>query len=265
MRQVKTEKRFMSLRTKLYIFAGILGIVGIVIFFASIPGQAILNALSGAYHTVLDKAHLTLRNVQIVGNYRTKKEDVAAVLNLQQGMSIFDVDLHDIQVQVGELPWVDSVIVQRYWPDVVRIQIVEKIPIAVWQHNKKYFPLDETGQPVNDNHTTLNNLILVVGRDAPEHTSDLMAALSKYPDIQLMTRSAVRVGDRRWNLILRGLDDGITVYLPQTDIEAALERLKTWHEEQQILDKDFQVIDLRINDRLIVRTDAKLLEDEGKK
>ena len=38
--------------------------------------------------------------------------------------------------------------------------------------------------------------------------------------------------------------------------------MKIWHEQEQVLDKDFKVIDLRIEDRLIVRTDAKLIEEE---
>lgn len=262
MRQIKSKKKFISLKVKLIFLMVVLAIVGIVVFFSSKTGQAVIGVVSDGYQTIVSKTHLRLRNVQIIGNRLTKKEDVAKVLNLKQGVPILDVDLVDIQMKVGDLPWVDGVVVQRFLPDMIRIEVLEKTPIAVWQNNKTYFPLDETGQPVNDNQTPLSGLILVVGRDAPEYTPELVSLLKKYPMIGNLVQSAVRVGDRRWNLILRDLNDGTTVYLPQKDIEGAFERLKIWHEQEQVLDKDFKVIDLRIEDRLIVRTDAKLIEEE---
>lgn len=262
MRQIKSKRKFLSLKIKLIFLIVVLLGIGIVSFFSSEAGKSFVRLVSDGYQTAMSKTHLRLRNVQITGNRLTKKEDVAKALNLKQGVPVLDIDLADIQMRVGDLPWVDGVVVQRFLPDMIRIEVLEKTPIAVWQNNKKYFPLDETGQPVNDNQTPLSGLILVVGRDAPEYTPELIALLKKYPMIGNLVQSAVRVGDRRWNLILRDLNDGTVIYLPQKDIAAAFERLKIWHEQEQVLDKDFKVIDLRMEDRLIVRTDAKLIEEE---
>ena len=267
MRRIKSKQRNnpiskISLKIKLILALSVLILFLGAAFFSGQTGKRFLSDIRDVYRQVMSKTHLSLQVVNIEGHNRTTKEQVVQVLNLKQGMPILDVDLLDVQSRIAELPWVDSVSVERHLPDTIHIRIAEKTPIAVWQNNKTYFPLDETGEPIDDNETVLSGLILVVGRDAPEYTADLIMALRKYPDIMDLVVSAVRVGDRRWNLILRDITAGTTVYLPETDIEEALTRLMEWQETEHVLDKDFSVIDLRIEDRLIVRTDAALTEEK---
>ncbi len=267
MRRIKNKQKnsrlkLIPLKVKLISAILVLIVFLLAAFFSGQSGKKVLAESAKLYQQIVSKTHLSLQVVNIEGHNRTTKEEIVQVLDVKQGMPILDVDLSEVQSQIAELPWVDSVSVERHLPDTVHIRIVEKTPIAVWQNNKNYFPLDETGEPINDKETTLSGLILVVGPDAPEYTSDLMIALNKYPAIRDMVVSAVRVGGRRWNLILRHVTDGTTVYLPETEVEAALERLMQWQDTEQVLDKDFVVIDLRIEDRLIVRTDATLAEEK---
>lgn len=269
MRRIKKKQRTqsgifssISLKVKLIVVGTLLCLTGIAAFGASEMGQRFFKNVQKTYHYVMSKTHLSLQNVSIEGHNRTTAEEVNQVLNLVRGMDILDVDLAEVQNQIAELPWVDSVSVERHLPDTIYIRIAEKKPIAIWQNNKTYFPLDETGEPIDDNKTVLSNLILVVGSDAPEYTADLIALLNKYPAVKDYVVSAVRVGGRRWNLILHDISDGISVYLPETDIEGALKRLTQAQETEHVLDKDLKVIDLRIEDRFIIRTDATLIEKE---
>ncbi len=266
MRRIKKKKSgilsAVSLKVKLIVVGAILCCIGLAAFWASETGQRFFKGVRQTYAHVMSKTHLSLQNVSIEGHYRTTAEEVNGVLNLVRGMDILDIDLAVVQNQIAELPWVDSVSVERHLPDTIYIRIVEKKPIAIWQHNKTYFPLDETGEPIDDNKTVLSNLILVVGSDAPEYTADLIGVLDKYPTVRDYVVSAVRVGGRRWNLILHDVNDGINVYLPETDIEGALARLTKAQETEHVLDKDLTVIDLRIDDRFIIRTDAALIEEE---
>lgn len=267
MRQVKTKKKGLSLKTKMIISIILVVFIGLVLFFLSPPGKFVVKQTQAFIKTAQDKAHLSLYSVQISGHARTSKEDVMRVLNIAQGMPIFDVDLEEVRSQVSTLPWVKSVLVERHLPSSLFIVMREKTPIAVWQNHKRYFPLDQEGKPIADDQTVLNNLILVVGEDAPAHTPQLIESLGHYPMIEARVRSAVRIGGRRWNLVLHDLENGITIYLPDTttEMERALKRLQRLQETQQILDKDFKVIDLRIEDRLIVRTTADIDDKDRKK
>ncbi|MBR5130613.1 MAG: FtsQ-type POTRA domain-containing protein [Alphaproteobacteria bacterium] len=266
MRRIKKKQggilKSLSIKIRLIIVGSVLCFLALAAFFSGETGQKFINKTTELYHQIISRTQLTFRIVSIEGHKRTSKEDIIRAFNLEQGTPILDIDLSDIQNKIAELPWVDSVSVERHLPSTIYIRIVEKTPIAVWQSNKKYFPLDETGEPIDDNRTKLNNLLLVVGRDAPEYTSDLIVALNKYPTIKELVVSAVRVGDRRWNLILHDVNDGINVYLPEIGIEEALSRLVEAQKTDEVLSKDLKVIDLRIEDRLIIRTDANLIDEK---
>jgi cell division protein FtsQ len=62
--------------------------------------------------------------------------------------------------------------------------------------------------------------------------------------------AAVRVNQRRWNLRLAS---GADVLLPEGHEAAALERLVTLHQENQVLDRQLVAVDLRLPDRMVLR------------
>ncbi|MBO7258114.1 MAG: FtsQ-type POTRA domain-containing protein, partial [Alphaproteobacteria bacterium] len=149
MRRIKKKNRSIlsaiSLIFKLIVMVALLCLISIAAFWVSETGQRFRKSIHQTYTYMINKTHLTLKNVSIEGHYRTTAEEVNEVLNLVQGMDILGIDLAVVQNQIAELPWVDSVSVERHLPDTVYIRITEKKPIAIWQHNKTYFPLDETG------------------------------------------------------------------------------------------------------------------------
>ena len=250
-------RRITPLKKKRALLRPILGFVllfclGITAFLISPYGRPTVSALKKSYQAITDRAHLVLTQVQVEGHIRTSLTDINKTIGLTQGMPIFDIDLKTVQNQLKELPWIKSVILERHLPSTLFIRITEKEPIAVWQNNRKYLPLDTDGQPIQDTQTHLPHLILVVGEDAPAHTPDLLKALEDYPEIREKVRSAVRVGGRRWNLILNEVD-GLIVKLPELDIAVALDRLQQAADQDKLLKKDLSMIDLRQPDRLIVR------------
>ncbi len=255
MRKIKKKKKpIVSLKVKLMIGLIVLVCGGVFGFFVSPWGKPVIAFAQKAYDVTCDKAHLVLDQVLVSGHIRTNQSDINSTLSLTQGMPIFDIDLEESRAKLLKLPWVKKVTVERHLPSTVFIQIEEKKPIAVWQNKKRYFPLDEDGKPIQDDKTVLGNLLLVVGQDAPKHTPALIRLLDEYKEIAVKVRSAVRVGGRRWNLILNDAEAGTEIYLPETGIGTALARLQQLNEEGQILKRDLKVIDLRLPDRLIVRT-----------
>ena len=63
-------------------------------------------------------------------------------------------------------------------------------------------------------------------------------------------RASILVAERRWNLRLA---NGIDVRLPETSVEAALDRLAELDRDKKILSRDITAIDLRLPDRVTVR------------
>ena len=228
-------------------------VVCISIFFLTPTGKDVMAKGNVFLNTVREKAHLELEQVHVEGRVRTQLDDINKAVNVTQGMPIFEINLTELKENILQLPWVRDVLIERHLPNQVLIRLTEKTPIAIWQYKKEYWPIDEEGQKIADNKTVLSNVLLVVGEDAPEHTPALMAELKKYPNIAKNVISAVRVGNRRWNIHLNDVD-GLVVYLPETEIGKALERLQDFDERGQILNRNLNIIDLKLPDRLIVRS-----------
>ena len=76
---------------------------------------------------------------------------------------------------------------------------------------------------------------------------------------------AVRVGGRRWNLRFHG---GTDVRLPETGAAEAWAQFARIERQHGVLQRDVDSIDLRLPDRLVVRTapeeDPPVESDDGK-
>ncbi len=255
-RQQKKTNKFLKL--KIMGFVGFSFLISLVALYFSPLGKDVQKIGKNVVESCAQKAHFNLERVVVEGHIRTKLNDLNAKLNLRQGMPIFEIDLEKEKQSVLELPWIKTVRIERHLPTQILISVTEKTPIAVWQNKKTYWPIDENGQAILDDKTLLKNVLLVVGEDAPEHTPELMALLNEYPDIASVTRSAVRVGKRRWNLYLNDAENGLEIRLPETGIKEALARLKKFKEEGDILNRDIKVIDLKLPDRLIVKSSGTM-------
>jgi cell division protein FtsQ len=98
---------------------------------------------------------------------------------------------------------------------------------------------------------------LVIGPDAAIQAPHLLETLQNELVIARRVVSAVRIGGRRWEL---RLDNGIDIRLPENRIADALRRLALVEVSSKIFDRDIQVIDLRLDDRIVIRGAPELDE-----
>jgi cell division protein FtsQ len=130
--------------------------------------------------------------------------------------------------------------------------IEEREPYAVWQNKGKTFVVDDQGVVLAPAlPQAYPDLPLVVGEGASEHAAALYATLQSYDQLKQKMLAALRVGDRRWTLKLR---TGTEIMLPDDNIEVALQSLTELQQEHGVLERDWSVIDLRLLDRITVRT-----------
>lgn len=253
-RKMKTGRGLWKRGISLLLTAVLLG-GGTWLFYAP-EGKALILKGDLFLSFLKERSNLKLEQVNVEGRYRTKIDDINAAVDVRQGMPIFDVDLQAQKEKIAALPWVQDVLIERRLPNQLLIRLTEKTPIAIWQNHQKYWPIDAKGQTIADDKTVISNVLLVVGEDAPEHTPQLIEELHKYPAVSKRVLSAARVGKRRWDLYLNNVENGLVVRLPETDIAAALKRLQEFQETGQILERDLNVIDLKLPDRLIVRSES---------
>ena len=249
--EFKLKKKGKS-RWKLKALMGVLVAACLVGLYLSPIGQESISLCQKAWSSITERAHWQLNQVIVEGHRRTDTKAIMGALGVHQGQKMNHLSLAETRQNLLNLPWIKEALVERHLPDTLIIRLTEKTPIALWQNNQVYQPLDEQAHPIKDDKLLPADLILVVGPDAPENTLSLLAALEQVPNINALVRSAVRIEKRRWNLYLLDPETGLEVMLPETDFDKALKRLDKQNEKENLFKKNVQAIDVRLSDRIIL-------------
>src|SRR6185312_5709887 len=192
-----------------------------------------------------------IENVEVIGREQTDPKALLKAAGLKRGDAILAVSPEVVRQRIESMSWVASAAVERRLPDTVTITIVERKPIALWQHNDKFALIDSKGDnlgPVAD--ASASTLPLVVGGDAAPHASALLSTLATHPDLAKRVQASSWIGSRRWDL---KMDNGIEVKLPEDGMAEALQQLADAEASSRILERDVAVIDLRLAGKMIVR------------
>jgi len=200
-------------------------------------------------------AGLVLDQIQISGADRTTQDEILTALDVEDGSALMAIDIDALKIRLETLNWVKSTRVARNFPNELSIDITERTPFALWQKDGVVQLVDPDGVVITDEGLSeFADLLLLVGDGAATEAAKLMAMLEDVPELAARVRSAVRLGDRRWDVIM---DNGIRVKLPASDgpygPKAAWRALALLEERDQILARELMVIDLRIEDRLVLR------------
>ena len=197
-------------------------------------------------------AGLAVRDVQVEGRDRASREAILAALDVARGTPILAVDAIDAKRRLESIPWIRSASVERRLPDTLFVHIVERQPLAFWQRQGKLVLIDREGVAITSERLdSYGNLVVLVGNDAPGKGAALLDMLATEPALAGRVAAAVRVGARRWNL---HLDSGIDVALPEENAAAAWHRLAALEQSDGVLERNLQMVDMRLPDRLVVRT-----------
>ena len=238
------------------------GAVVVVIFVASMAlrdadSRDTTSGLRMALGDVGAAMGLSVRHIVIDGRENTPEPVLREALGIMIGQPILGFSVAEARARLLSLGWVEDAVVERRLPDTLVVSLIERAPFAVWQDRRRFRLIDRNGETMGEQDVGRAaeelSLPLVVGPGAPEAATELLDEMKPYPDIRKRLVGAVRVGQERWNLVLKS---GATVMLPGEDQDAALGRLQGLQGRMQLLDRPVQIIDLRLADRVVVRPHA---------
>jgi len=197
---------------------------------------------------------LTVDNIEVEGRQTTDAATIMAALAAERGTPILAVSPSRAREQLQALPWVRSAVIERRLPGTLRVRLVERKPLAIWQHNGVQQLIDRDGAviPVKE-LDRFAKLPIVVGDDAAKYAAALVDMLAREPELAARVAAAIHVGGRRWNL---RVDGAIDVLLPESDPAGAWAQLARLERSNGLLKRDVQIVDLRFPDRLILRVNT---------
>ena len=194
--------------------------------------------------------------IKVSGGQNIQNLTLERSLHDLKGRFVFDVDLKLLRNRIEALGWVRSASVRRQFPGTIRVNIVERRPFAIWQHDGRENLVDRDGRVITiENLARFEKLPIIVGVEAPDHVADLLPILARHPHLFGKISAMTLVSSRRWDL---SLDNGIRVKLPEEDVAAAWDYLDLLAREHSLLSRDVAAIDLRITGRLVVTTDSDI-------
>ncbi|MGR3757677.1 MAG: cell division protein FtsQ/DivIB [Tranquillimonas sp.] len=167
-------------------------------------------------------------------------------------ISSFDLDLPELQTAIAALPAVERVDLRIRPGGILDVRVVERVPVAVWRVAGGLMLLDRQGNRVAqlDQRTDRIDLPLLAGAGADRAVPEALALLAAARPLDARMRGLVRMGERRWDVVL---DGDQTILLPETAPVPALEQVLALNQAQDILDRDVVAIDMRNPRRPTVR------------
>jgi len=208
------------------------------------------------------KAGLRVENILISGRARASRWALERAAGAQRGMPTLAFDPYRAKERLEMLAWVRAATVERRLPDTVLIHVAEREPFALWQYQGEFSLIDAEGVVVTRwKLERFWKLPLVVGEAAPKHAAEMIRLLNDHPRLNRRLKALVRVSDRRWDLRFK---NGIVARLPEKNPGRALSVLARLDRREKLLDRDVIAIDLRYEDRLVVRTRAGAKAEDGK-
>ena len=194
---------------------------------------------------------LAIDEVKITGQSETSELDVLDRLAIGPHPSLVTFDVDGARERVEALPWVRHATIRKLYPDALQVVVSERTPFAIWQHDGKASLIDRDGRAITDDiGDRYMTLPRVAGAGANMHAVEFVDLVQAFPELSKRIRAGVLVAGRRWNLVL---ENGVEVLLPEKDPASAIVAVVAIDAQSQILSRDVAAVDLRLNDRLIVR------------
>lgn len=212
--------------------------------------------LTGGIDAIVDKVQhrdeFMVRMMTIEGASPVVDKGLRAMLPVELPASSFDLDLEKLRERVLKLDAVQAVDLRVKPGGVLSAVVTERVPAVLWRHARGIELLDKTGHRVASvtSREVRGDLPIISGEGADRAAPEALALIDAAGPILPRLRGLERMGERRWDVVL---DRDQRIKLPENGALSALERAIAIDRAQHMLDRDMTVVDLRQQDRPVVR------------
>jgi len=205
--------------------------------FYGLPGQ-----IAGFFGYAAQEIHIS-------GLESQQPETVLKAIGVTPDGPLFGFNPQRAKKLLENIDWVEHATLRRVHPNRLEIDLVERVPFAIWQRSGARYVIDKTGSALSTlSAKDYGNLLVVTGEGAQSAAVDLVNHMEGHTALKSRVRAAARVGQRRWTLYL---DSGLRIALAQDDIAGSLVRLMDLVNRENVLERAVGMIDLRSPERTV--------------
>ncbi len=196
------------------------------IFLTGLVVCALLLSARMLYLFLADSQRFPVNTVKIVASFEhVTRKQLESVLEDYSNKSFIVLPVEKLQADLAALDWTDKVEIERIWPDTMKIVLVEKQPVAIW--NESLMTAD--GRLFNGGVAQIDMALPRLSGPEQQQTDILQMyeKLSKLLSTYGLHAVALQLRDNQaWELTLA---NGIQLHLGKRDLEKRLMRfMRAW-------------------------------------
>ena len=206
------------------------------------------NSISFNEDIINKNSLFNIKNIEILNNILIDKELIKKKLKNIYNKNIFILNRNEIEDPLKRINFLHKVKVKKKFPNTIVITLYETSPVAkLIKNNNKYILDDYSNLLLANQNIDDTNLPSIFGEKADVHFINFYNRLKKnnFPYSKIKNYYYFRIN--RWDLEL--LDDKI-IKFPSNNINEAIKKSISLLKNKKL--KNYKVIDLRIDDKIII-------------
>lgn len=224
------------------------------------PGNRawLLAEIEAVKNAIQERPEFMVHDIEVIGADRALSVAIHGIADFDFPLSSFDIDLAALRDRVTELSAVRRAEVSVAPGGVLRVVVDQRRPVAVWRYSDGLRLIDAEGVMTGmiASRSDRADLPLIAGDGARDAIDEALALFATAEPIKDRVRGLVRMGERRWDMVL---DGDLRILLPAEGAVQALQRVLALHEAQDLLDRDVAVVDMRLGQRPTLRLNQPAL------
>lgn len=223
------------------------------LYFANPDRRLAISTWAGTVRSSIEeRPEFMVTAMKIEGASAEVSNALRAIVPVQLPVSSFNLDLQALQARLEGFDAVASAGLQIRTGGVLTITIRQRTPALVWRSRTALELLDDTGHRVASiaERSARADLPLIAGDGADVAAAEAVTLLVAAGPLGPRVRGLVRVGERRWDLVL---DHDQRILLPERDPVPALERVIALDRAEDLLSRAVALVDMRLSHRPTVR------------
>jgi len=218
---------------------------------------AIAIGAAWAYRNMESNTRFAVKQIEVTGAVHTPKAAIDAIIQRYVGVNFFKIDLARIERDLGSLAWIQRISIEKKIPDTLRINVVERTPVAIVRNHDGWL------QYVDGSGVVLAELSPSIGDDdlpliADASGNELARTVHFVRDLKSADPALYsRVGEVR-PVAPRGFaifdrDLNTTVYLNADDAVSKWRSLYSVMQGEGFEKSSVEYADLRFADRIVIK------------
>ena len=183
-------------------------------------------------------------NLSVISEDPNVIEKISSILALNFPISSLDIDVEVLRLKVELIDLVESASVRLTSNGLLEVDVNIRKPVVIQRLGTRLMLIDERGIKVDEvlSRSQRLDLPLLVGKGAEKCVDEALNLLLEIKDLLSRVRGLVRVGERRWDVIL---NRGQVILLPEKNPLNAMRKIMSLQEGQKILDRNISYLDFR--------------------